>query len=161
MSMSARKFLTASPTALSRNAARFTGWLGAMGLAASIFLGPWPGPLTGAEPAKPAAPEKKVRVLLVTGIDYPGHIWRQTAPVIRDALTRDSRLEVFTIEDPHFLDSSALARYDVMVMHWQNWEQPGPGVAARTNLHRGAGIFNRFFKNSQGVFFSLCRDDIQ
>ena len=101
-----------------------------MGLAASIFLGPWPGPLTAAEP------EKKVRVLLVTGIDYSGHIWRQTAPVIRDALTRDSRLEVFTIEDPHFLDSSALARYDVMVMHWQNWEQPGPGVAARTNLQQ-------------------------
>src|SRR5262245_63351886 len=33
--------------------------------------------------------------------------------------------------------------------------------AARTNLHRGAGIFNRFFKNPQGVFFSLCRDDVQ
>src|SRR5262245_61100430 len=33
--------------------------------------------------------------------------------------------------------------------------------AARTNLHRGAGIFNRSFTNPQGVFFSLCRDDVQ
>src|SRR5262249_47510215 len=36
-----------------------------------------------------------------------------------------------------------------------------PAHAALTNLHRGAGIFNRFFKNPQGVLFSLCRDDVQ
>jgi len=51
---------------------------------------------------------------------------------------------VFTIEDPHFLDSRALDRYDVVVMQWQNWEQPGPGPEARGNLQRfvegGKGI---------------------
>jgi type 1 glutamine amidotransferase len=92
--------------------------------------------MAAGDPGKASAPERKVRVLLVTGMDYPGHVWRLTSPAIREALSRDPRLEVFTIEDPHFLDSAALARYDAMVMHWQNWEQPGPGAAARTNLQQ-------------------------
>jgi type 1 glutamine amidotransferase len=79
---------------------------------------------------------KKARVLLVTGIDYPGHLWRQTAPVLAEALRKDPRLEVFTAEDPQLLDSGALARYDVVLLHWQNWQQPGPNAQARENLRR-------------------------
>ncbi len=75
-----------------------------------------------------------LRVLLVTGMDYPGHHWRETWPVLVSALTAGEGVEVYTIEDPHFLDSKALLRYDVVVMHWQNWEQPGPGEEAKTNL---------------------------
>ncbi len=91
-----------------------------------------------AEPpaATPAATAMKARVLLVTGIDYPGHLWRQTAPVLAQALRQDPRLEVFTVEDPHFLDSSALARYDVVILHFQTWQQPGPGPQARDNLRQ-------------------------
>ena len=84
--------------------------------------------------AQTPAPGHKARVLLVTGVDYPGHLWRQTAPVLAQALGRDSRLEIVTVEDPHFLDSAALQRYDVVVMHWQNWQQPGPDESARNKL---------------------------
>jgi type 1 glutamine amidotransferase len=77
-------------------------------------------------------------------MDYPGHLWRETWPVLAGALRKDPRLEVTTIEDPHFLDSAALERYDAAVMHWQNWEQPGPGSEARANLKRfveqGGGV---------------------
>ena len=113
---------------------RLNTFKGVAGLTLAFALLNWVNPVRAAEVARADIPKKKVRVLLVTGMDYPGHVWRQTAPVIREALSRDSRLEIFTIEDPHFLDSSALARYDVMIMHWQNWEQPGPGATARTNL---------------------------
>jgi type 1 glutamine amidotransferase len=75
-------------------------------------------------------------VLLVTGIDYPGHLWRQTAPVLADALRKDTRLEVFTVEDPQCLDSSALAKYDAVVLHFENWEQPAPDERARENLRK-------------------------
>jgi len=78
----------------------------------------------------------QARVLIVTGIDYPGHLWRQTAPVLADALRKDSRLTVFTMEDPWFLDSEAIEKYDVLVLHFQNWQQPGPGEKARENLRR-------------------------
>ena len=80
------------------------------------------------------ARSQHARVLLVTGIDYPGHHWRETAPVLAQTLRQDPRLEVYTVEDPAFLDSSALSRYDVIVLHWQNWQQPGPGERAQENL---------------------------
>jgi len=85
------------------------------------------------------------RVLIVTGIDHPAHNWRQTAPVLAEVLQKDPRLQVRVIEDPHFLDSSALHRYDVVVLHFMNWEQPAPGAEARSNLrefvHGGKGLF--------------------
>jgi uncharacterized protein len=105
-------------------------WLRRLGW---VLTGVWVGFSVGAAAAGEAAPAK-TRVLIVTGMDYPGHLWRQTWPVLAEALRQDARLEVFTIEDPHFMDSAALRRYDVAVMHWQNWEQPGPGNAARKNL---------------------------
>ncbi len=82
------------------------------------------------------APKNKARVLLVTGIDYPGHLWPQTAPVLADALRKDPRLEMRTVEDPAFLDSSAIQKYDVVILHFQTWEQPGPGERARENLRQ-------------------------
>ena len=76
------------------------------------------------------------RILVVTGMDYPGHLWRQTTPVLVEQLRKDSRLQVFTVEDPHFLDSPALHRYDAVVLFFMNWEQPAPGAPARENLRR-------------------------
>jgi uncharacterized protein len=87
-----------------------------------------------ADPSSTTPP--KARVLLVTGIDYPGHLWRETAPVLAAALREHAQLEVFTVDDPAFLDSSAIHRYDLVLIHFQNWEQPGPGPSARENLQR-------------------------
>jgi hypothetical protein len=93
--------------------------------------------LVFAEPASgPARPGQKGRILLVTGVDYPGHLWRQTAPVLAAALSKDPRLEVCTVEDPHFLDSAAIQNYDLVLLHFQNWQQPGPGERARENLRQ-------------------------
>jgi len=86
--------------------------------------------------APAAPPAKRVRVLLVTGIDYPGHLWKETAPYLAGVLRQDPRLSVVTIEDPHFLDSAALGAYDLILLHFMNWETPAPGPAARANLRR-------------------------
>jgi type 1 glutamine amidotransferase len=88
----------------------------------------------GAE--SPAVAKEKARVLIVTGVDYPGHHWRETAPVLAEALRKDPRLEVFTVEDPGFLDSAAINKYDLLLLHFQNWQQPGPGGRARENLRQ-------------------------
>ncbi|HWI58316.1 MAG TPA: ThuA domain-containing protein [Bacillota bacterium] len=100
---------------------------------------------TGEGVAQTSSPApRKARVLLVTGMDYPGHLWRQTAPVLAGALRQDPRLEVVTVEDPHFLDSAAIQQYDLILLHFQTWEQPGPGERARENLrqfvHQGKGV---------------------
>ena len=76
------------------------------------------------------------RVVIVTGIDYPGHPWQQTAPALADILRADPRLLVDVVEDPNFLASPQLARYDAIVLHFMNWETPDPGPQARTNLQQ-------------------------
>lgn len=85
---------------------------------------------------QPAMAAEKAKVLIVTGVDYPGHHWRETSPVLAEALRSDRRVDVTIVEDPAFLDSAALDRYQTVVLHFQNWEQPGPGSAARQNLRR-------------------------
>ncbi len=85
---------------------------------------------------EPAPAPKKTRVLLVTGIDYPGHPWKETAPVLKGILEKDPRLSVSVVEDPAFLDSAALASYDAILLHFMDWESPGPGPAARENLRK-------------------------
>jgi len=84
-------------------------------------------------------------VLIVTGMDHPAHNWRETTPALVEVLVKDTRLQVSVIEDPHFLDSSALNRYDVVILHFMNWQQPAPGKQARNNLRKfvaqGKGLF--------------------
>jgi uncharacterized protein len=100
---------------------------------------------TLAEPSR----SEQARVLIITGVDYPGHVWRQTAPVLREILEQDPRLRVHIVEDPHLIDSSALADYDVVLLHFQNWEVPAPGANARENLRRfvsgGGGLVSVHF----------------
>ncbi|MCO5053747.1 MAG: ThuA domain-containing protein [Verrucomicrobiae bacterium] len=97
--------------------------------------------------ANPAADQ--ARVLIVTGVDYPGHHWRETSPALKQILATDQRLDVRIVEDPHYLDSAALTNYAVVLLNFQNWEVPGPGVAARENLRRyverGGGLMSVHF----------------
>jgi len=104
-----------------------------------------PKPAAGAKtPAKPAprtqvpTPKdlKATNVLIVTGIDYPGHKWKLTTPVLVKAIAMDKRLRVYVVEDPGALASEKLHLYKVVVHHWMNWKKPDPGPAARENLKK-------------------------
>jgi type 1 glutamine amidotransferase len=86
-----------------------------------------------AEPAQKAAPDR-VRVLIVTGVDYPGHLWQQTAPAIRKVLEQDKRFEVRIVEDPEFLASPAVADYDVIFLHFKNYQPLKRATQVRENL---------------------------
>src|SRR5579859_3056185 len=105
----------------------------------SLVSPAFPQPLPNQNPTNRVA-----RVLIVTGMDYPGHLWRKTSPVLAEALGKDPRLKVFTVQDPWFLDSEAVPRYDVIVIHFENWEQPAPGQRARENLRN-------FIQGGKGV----------
>jgi type 1 glutamine amidotransferase len=84
-------------------------------------------------------------VLIVTGIDYPGHDWRQTAPALADLLRQEPRFHVDVVEEPEFLASPRLDDYDVVVLHFMDWETPDPGPNARRSLRGfvsgGKGLF--------------------
>ncbi|HIE52205.1 MAG TPA: ThuA domain-containing protein [Armatimonadetes bacterium] len=112
-------------------------WLQGFIAASVLVVGPstaLPAPQPGGEQA--AAANKTLQVLIVTGVDYPGHHWWQTTPVLVEQLQRDPRFEVRVVQDPHFLDSSAIHRYDVIVLHFMNWKVPAPGATARANLKK-------------------------
>lgn len=79
-----------------------------------------------------ASPKK---VVIVTGLEYPGHKWRETAPVLKEAIGQDKRLQVTVIEQPEFLASPKLADYDVIVLHYQNHQAPAP-EGALANLKK-------------------------
>lgn len=82
--------------------------------------------------ANAGAPKK---VLVVTGLEYPGHRWQETAPVVAAAIGEDKRLEVSVTEDPRMLASPELGTYDVIVLNYQNHEVPAP-EGALANLRR-------------------------
>ncbi|MGD8501253.1 MAG: ThuA domain-containing protein [Phycisphaerales bacterium] len=76
------------------------------------------------------------KVLIVTGVDYPGHKWKLTAPVLAEAIAADRRLGVTVTEEPGDLANDKLGEYDVIVLHFMDWEVPAPGPKARANLKR-------------------------
>ena len=95
--------------------------------------------IAGCTQLNTASAEKQVetskkKVLIVTGIDYPGHKWKLTAPVLAKAIAADKRLDVTVTEEPNDLASDKLGDYDVIVLHFMDWEVPDPGPKARANL---------------------------
>ena len=85
------------------------------------------------------------KVLIVTGIDHPAHNWRQTAPALADVLREDTRLMVDVVEQPEYLATDNIFDYDIIVIHFMDWEKPDPGPTARANLQKfvndGKGLF--------------------
>jgi type 1 glutamine amidotransferase len=77
--------------------------------------------LPAAGPEEPNKQPGRVEVLLVTGVDYAGHHWKETGPAMRDVLEKDKRIEVRLVEDPEFLSSPAIFDYDVVVVHFKNY----------------------------------------
>lgn len=93
--------------------------------------------------AAPGAPAPEIRanagagkrVLIVTGLDYPGHKWQETTPLLVSALASDRRMEISVVEEPAFLASPKLGEYDAVVLHYQNHQCPPPD-GALANLKR-------------------------
>ena len=82
------------------------------------------------------------RVLIVTGDDYAGHLWRQTGPELAAILRVDTRLEVSICESPAIYGSPLLGHYDATVLHFKNYsERLALGKEIWTGLagHIGAG----------------------
>ena len=86
--------------------------------------------------AEEATDADRVRVLIVTGVDFEGHHWKETAPAIRKVLEQDKRFEVRIVEDPDFLASPAVANYDVIFLHFKNYVPLAHEAAVRENLEK-------------------------
>ncbi len=66
------------------------------------------------------------RVLILTGDDYPAHLWRETGPRFAEILREDPRLDVTLSESPALLGSPALSSYDAVFLHFKNYAERLP-----------------------------------
>ena len=69
------------------------------------------------------------RVVILTGDDFPGHLWRETGPEYAKLLRSDPRLEVTISESPALLGSAALASYDAVFLDLKNYNNRIPTAA--------------------------------
>ena len=76
------------------------------------------------------------RVLVVTGEDYAGHVWQETAPVLVASLAQDPRLAVELHDDLATLKDRDLSQFAALVLHFKNYDPAVPGRAAFDNLVR-------------------------
>jgi type 1 glutamine amidotransferase len=102
-------------------------------------------PVSAAPQADAAGASKAAkRILIVTGEDYPGHKWKETTPVLKEQIARDTRLTVDVTEDLTFLRSPQLHDYDAVVVHFKNYDPQVPGRPGFDNLaqfvQRGGGM---------------------
>ena len=86
--------------------------------------------------ADPAAEQAPVRVLIVTGVDYAGHHWKETAPAMRAVLEVDKQLEARIVDDHEFLASDVIFDYDVILLHLKNYDPTRRAEQVRQNLKR-------------------------
>lgn len=85
-----------------------------------------------------------VNVLIVTGMDHPAHDWPITTKALKKELSKDNRITLDILEDPYALDSMLLSQYDVVFLHFNNWEKPDPVDSVQKSLKnftsRGGGL---------------------
>jgi len=100
---------------------------------------------------KEAESTDPIRVVIITGVDYRGHKWQETAPAIRDLLQEGGRFDVRIVEDPDFLASDEVFDFDEVFLHFKNYEPLNQGEKAKENL-------TKFVKQGKGlvVFHFAC-----
>lgn len=92
----------------------------------------------------PKKPGDGVRVAIVTGVDWKGHFWKETAPALKEIVERNAGFAAAVIEDPNFLASDRLFDHGVLVLHFKNYEPLKGEERAKANLVR-------FVKEGRGL----------
>jgi len=95
-------------------------------------------------PVARAANDDAIRVVIITGEDWKGHNWKLTGPALKAELEKDKRLKVDLVENVNFTRSPKLHDYDVVVVHFKNYDPKVPGRTGFDNLrtftHNGGGV---------------------
>lgn len=87
----------------------------------------------------------KQKALILTGNNHPAHPWKETTALIKQALEKDGAFQVDISTTIHDLYQYDLTDYNVLVMNYCNWNDPGP-------LHDSAKNRTiRYLKNGGGM----------
>ncbi len=95
------------------------------------------------------AQEKTYSILIVTGHDVRSHRWRETTPFTRRVLEETGRFTVKVSEDAAIFETSALSRYDGIILNYGFWRHPELSRKARDGLLKfvsgGGGLVSLHF----------------
>lgn len=69
---------------------------------------------------------KPYQALILTGNDHPAHAWRETVPVLKEALEKNGQVHVDVSENINDLFQYDLRDYDFLAFSYANWEDPDP-----------------------------------
>jgi type 1 glutamine amidotransferase len=94
------------------------------------------------------APAPAKRVVILTGDDFPGHLWRETGPEYAKLLRSDPRLEVTISESPALLGSAALGSYAAVFLDFKNYNNRLPTAAPLWQN------FEQYIQNGGGLVIS-------
>lgn len=102
--------------------------------------------------------DRPIKAMIMTGYQYPGHLWKDTTPALKEALSKDPRIKIDVSENIEDFATDKIAGYDLLVLNYCNWEKPGLSDAAKAGfvkyLKDGGGLIIIHFAN--GAFhFSL------
>ncbi|MEW4564841.1 ThuA domain-containing protein [Bremerella sp. JC770] len=117
---------------------------------------------------------RPIRALILTGAHHPGHAWQDTTPVLEQTLLHDPRAKVTISRDIEDLATIKPSDYDLLVLNYCNWKQPGLSDAAKMNfvsyleagggliiIHFANGAFHRSLPNEENTDWSeyrkICR----
>ncbi|MGB9689330.1 ThuA domain-containing protein [Thermogutta sp.] len=93
---------------------------------------------------QPGAQSARVRCLIVTGEDYPGHKWRETTPILKKLLEARGDIAVDVAEDLTVLRTEKPFQYQVVILHFKNYDPNVPGREGLQTLerfvHEGGGL---------------------
>ena len=81
-----------------------------------------------------AKSQDSIRAVIVTGVDWKTHLWKETAPALKQILEGDNRFAVTIVEDPTFLASDDLFAFDEIILHFKNYEPLEQEAKAKRNL---------------------------
>jgi len=88
--------------------------------------------------------EEPVRALILTGHNHPAHDWRTTTAALIHVLEQEPRMKVDVTESPEDLAGKRMDAVDLLVLNYNNWDQPGLSDAAKAGflkyLERGGGL---------------------
>lgn len=88
---------------------------------------------------KDVAEQKLIRVLIVTGTDWKGHLWKETGPALRGILEVDPRVDARLAEDPGFLAADVIFGFQVIALIFKNYGPVAQEEKVRANLLRFVG----------------------
>ncbi len=81
-----------------------------------------------------AAPEEKIKVLIVTGFDVASHKWQESTRMVESILQQSGRFDVTVSTDKEVFGSPDLKNYQVVVLTFGFWQEPDPSGAAKAGL---------------------------